>query len=421
MRNTAKCLFVGLAIIFFFGQSQTFGANSDFQDSSELKEISYNRVGERLEVDIKIQGKFAFEIFELSSPNRLVLDLSSVEKISSEPSLQVNDVGVLTIRVGQFQPQLARVVFDLDEKSPFHRISQVEEGLRVIFWQEGAQAAADVEARKKEEAATPVVKTEVKEPETKETLKETTKTKIATKKKAEKAGEEVPQTRPEGRGFFVRVGGGIVLPLASATQFQKDLNLYGEVGSIKESYKLSSVPLGELSFGRYFKMGEREIKAGIGLGYYQFKCKATLDLSIPHPFISNNPRTVTSEDNLQNKLYYFYLYGLYPVIAGEKFNVYLGPALGFASGKYSSLQDFNITDNFPYGNSDVTITDKTYVEDNISSLLFGGQASLEYSISPRLSVDLDGRVIYLNPNIKNIARKANFAQIQFVLGLKYNF
>ncbi len=421
MRNTSKWLISGLAIIFFFGQTQTFGANFNFQHSSELKEISYNKVGGQLEVDIKIQGKFGFEIFELSSPNRLVIDLSSVEKISSEALLQINDVGVLTVRVGQFQPKLARVVCDLDEKGPLHRISQVEDGLKVVFWQEAAQAPAEAEVPKKEEDVAPVVKTEVAESKTKETLKETTEKKIAADKKPEKAVEEVPQTRQEGKGYFLQVGGGIVLPLASATQFQEDLNLYGEVGSIKESYKLRSVLLAELGFGRYFKMVGKEIKAGIGLGYYQFKYKATLDLSLPHPFIPNNPRTVSSEDNLQDKLFYFYLYGLYPVMGGERFSVSAGPALGFASGRYLSLQDFNITDNFPFGNSDVTVTDKTYAEDNISSLLFGAQASLEYSISPRLSLDLDGRVIYLNPNIKNLARKANFSQIQFVLGLKYNF
>jgi hypothetical protein len=423
LRNTAKWLIAGLAIIFFIGQSQTFAANSNFQDSSELKEIRYHKVGEQLEVAIKVQGKFGFEIFELHSPNRLVLDLSSVEKISSLPSLQVNDLGVLTIRVGQFEPKLARVVFDLDEKSPFHRISQVEEGLRVIFWAEAApaQPPAVVETPKKEEAAAPVIKAEVKEPATKEILKESTGTKIAAEKKVEKAAKEVPERPEKGRGFFLRVGGGVVLPLASATQIQKNFNLYGEVGSIKESYKLSVSSLLELGFGRYFQMGEKEIKAGIGLGYNQIKYKGTLDLSVPHPFIPNNPRTVTSTDSLKDKLYYFYLFGLYPVIGGEKFNVYLGPILGFASGKFLSLQDFSITDNPPHGNSDVTVTDKTYVEDSISSLLLGGQANLEYSISPRLSLDLDGRMIYVNPNIKNLAQNANLTQIQFVLGLKYHF
>jgi hypothetical protein len=247
-------------------------------------------------------------------------------------------------------------------------------------------------------------------------------TQVAPEKKAPEAfKKQAPETEERVRGFFFRVGGGVQLPLGSTTQVQKSLSLYGEVGSIKESYKLAVSSAVELGFGSYFKIGGREIKAGIELGYYQFNYKGTLDLSLPHPFIPNSPRTVTSEENLKDKLYSFIIYGLYPVIGGEKFNLYLGPALGFASGKYLSLQDFSITDNSPYGNSDVTVTNKIHTEDSISGLMLGGQASLEYLITQNLSLNLDGRVIYLSPKVNNLAMNANFSQVQLVLGLGYNF
>jgi len=409
VKNLAKILSIGVVLVFFGLNGQHVMANSAPQGVSELKSISYQEADKQLQVMIKVQGNFSFEIFELRQPNRLVLDLTSVGKISSEPSLQINELGVLTVRAGQFQPGVARVVFDLDEKSPLHRISQVEDGVKVIFWQEGTPAPAQA----KEEA----VEVKKKEPPAKkETLTEAKKI-----KPAKTAVRETAPTVGKERSFFVQLGGGIGIPLSSTTQIQKDLILYGETGSYSESYKLKSSPLFELGVGKYMKVGEKGIRLTLGLGYSQFKYTETLDLTIPHPFVPDSPRTVSAADELKNNLYYFYLSGTYPVLTTDKLSLWVGPVLGYASGKYTSLQDFSIEDNPPYTSADVTISSMTHVDETISSLLVGGLVNLEYLVGSNISLNLDCRLVYFSPKVNNLNLNVKLSSLQFLLGLKYDF
>lgn len=425
MKNMYRGFVVAIALLFFILNGQALLAISGAQEVSELKDIVVQKTGTELQVNVKIQGKFSFEIFELQKPNRLIVDFSSIEKISSEPTIQINDFGVLSVRAGQFQPKVARLVFDLDEKTPLHRISQVEDGLKIIFWHEEAAAQAEppaaVEEAKKEEPAPQAIMAEVKEPEKKETLKEATKKEEAREKIEQPKKDVMEGLEEEGKSFFIKVGGGVGLPLSPTTSIQKDLSLYGETGALKQSYKLGTGLLVDLNFGKYIGFGLNYLQVGLGFEYYDFKNTETVEMSLPHPFIPNSPRTVSFTGDLKNKLYNFYLYGLYPLVGADKYSIGVGPVIGFASGKYSSLADFSLEENAPFGSADVAITSKTYTEDSISSIWFGGMASLEYLISPNIALNLDCRVILLSPNIKNLAANAKFSQAQFVLGIKYNF
>lgn len=223
------------------------------------------------------------------------------------------------------------------------------------------------------------------------------------------------------RSFFVQLGGGLGIPLSSTTQIQKDLILYGETGSYSESYKLKSSPSFELGLGKYLKIREKEVKLTLGLGYSRYKSTETLDLTIPHPFVPNSPRTVSAAEELKNNLYYFYLSGTYSVLTTDKLSLWVGPVLGYASGKYTSLQDFSIEDNPPYSSSDVKITSLTHVDDTISSLLLGGLVNLEYSIGSKISLNLDCRLLYFSPKVNNLKLNVKLSSLQFLLGLKYDF
>ncbi len=424
MRILAKSLILGLALILMGLNSQVLLAETVSQDGSELKELSFQKQDNQLQVNIKFQGSFSFEIFELRQPNRLVIDFTPVTKISSQPSLEINDFGVLTVRAGQFQPSVARVVFDLDEKGPLHRISQAQDSLKVIFWQEGEPAPAKLKEEtvpvKKEEPAAPKEKIKAPPLAKKETLTEAKETKPATSGPRE-ARQETAAGFERERDFFVQLGGGIGAPLTSTTRFQKDLILYGETGSYGETYKQSSSPIFELGLGKYFKLGEKDLRLTLGVGYSRFKYTETLDLTIPHPFVANSPRTVGSSQELKNNLYLFYLSGAYPVVSGEKFSVWVGPLVGYASGKFTSIQDFSIEDNPPYTNADVKITSMTQVDETISSLLVGALVSLEYSIGSNVSISLDCRGLLFNPKVSNLNMNVKLSQVQFILGLKYDF
>jgi hypothetical protein len=102
---------------------------------SVIKEISFQKIeiAEQLQVMIKVEGPFLIETTELIVSKRLIIDFNSVSMIEAQPITQVNDLGLLTIRTGQYQPTVARVVFDLADDFPSHRISSDKDGVKVVF------------------------------------------------------------------------------------------------------------------------------------------------------------------------------------------------------------------------------------------------------------------------------------------------
>ena len=104
------------------------------QDAGELKTISLNRLENKLEVQIELDKLFNYESFTLLNPNRLVIDLLQVEKFSSNPYIEVNDLGIKSIRTAKNRPDVTRVVFDLAEKLPSYTIKEDEKGLTITFW-----------------------------------------------------------------------------------------------------------------------------------------------------------------------------------------------------------------------------------------------------------------------------------------------
>jgi len=102
---------------------------------SVLKEISFQKVdiAEQLLIAIKVEGPFLIETTELVVSKRLIIDFNSVSRIEAQPLTQVNDMGVVNIRAGQYQPTVARVVIDLADNFPSHRISSDKDGVKVVF------------------------------------------------------------------------------------------------------------------------------------------------------------------------------------------------------------------------------------------------------------------------------------------------
>jgi hypothetical protein len=102
---------------------------------SVIKEITYQKVeiADQLQVLIKVDGPFSIDITELVGSKRLIIDFNSVSTIEAQPIYQVNDMGLLNIRTGQYQPTVARVVFDLADNIPSHSISPGKDGVKVVF------------------------------------------------------------------------------------------------------------------------------------------------------------------------------------------------------------------------------------------------------------------------------------------------
>jgi len=362
--------------------------------TAHLKEISYHRDGDKFVVDVIVDGAFSHEILVLNFPRRLVLDLTPVEKIAVPPHTSVDNLGVLNIRTGQFSPRTARVVFDLDERTPAHGVSPIPSGVRVTFWYEGGEPPLPPPP------PAGAVKTEP---------------------------AKVPETRPapveEPRGpirsdFFLGARGGAALLLKSQLSRESAFSLFGETEALLENYTNTSGPVLDFVAGKYF----HKIKAGAGLTIWSLKQKGEFGLSIPHPYLMNSPRDVSFlSDPLKSGQLNVYAFVEFAFYDSESFSVWAGVLAGLSKGAFQSLNDYDYSESSPYTASDIVISNVTYVEEAFTELLFGGTLAFEYRFNRALSVVLETKMMYANPKIPNLGLRANFLQVQPVLGLQVNF
>lgn len=407
MRDFSRLVGI-LSLVVLFTSANGLTAFAEPQGSSDLKEISFQKTESELEVLIKVEGDFTYETFELFSPPRLVIDFTPVPNISAEPFLMVEDFGVVNIRAGQFQPQVARVVFDLGERAAAHKISKVPEGIKVTFWFE------EVEMR-----IVPAKEEVVEEPKVEEKPKPKEELVL---KPVTKPPEEVPaEVKPGRSNFFISGKVGMLFFLKPETLVRKDFLLYGETGSFEETYKLKSTPSIDFNIGKYFQVKNVNIKGGLGFNYWKLNSNGSFEGSLPHPFTPNSPRTITFEESLAKTMINVYVYELFSLVSREKFQFWAGPVIGFAKGTYSSLDDISFDEQSPFGSSDITITSKTFIDDSFSTIWTGLSLTFEYLVNPNLSVVFDGRLNYIDPKILNLGKRANLTQVQALLGLQYNF
>lgn len=171
------------------------------QNSIELTEIRFNRLENKLEVQIELNKSFAYESFTLFSPNRLVIDLLDVERFFSNPDIEINHLGIKTIRTAKFKPNVTRVVFDLAEKIPYYTIKENEIGLTVTFWYEEEKEEV-IEKKPPEIKEEPVEKKKI-EIEKKEKPAEKIPTRLIEEfKKEEEIKEEVTIAIGYNNGFY---------------------------------------------------------------------------------------------------------------------------------------------------------------------------------------------------------------------------
>ncbi|HEX9902111.1 MAG TPA: AMIN domain-containing protein [Acidobacteriota bacterium] len=374
---------------------------------SVLKEVSFQKVeiAEQLQVIIKIEGPFLIETFELTAPKRLVIDFSSVTRIDAQPIIQVNDMGVLNIRTGQFQSSVARVVFDMDVRTPSHSITTMPDGVKVTFWQE------------------PLPQPEVTEkPEV---------------KPGEKPGQIVPAIKRPS--FIVRGGPGLTFFLKPSFTAQTECQLYGETATITETFDQQLRPVFDLCLGKTFGP---KWTIGLGASLQLLGASPTLAASLPHPFLYDQYREVTFEaealsskmkvvsatgeeprevSSLSSSMWTVYAFGLYSLVQTEKIEFSMGLALGFSFGTLFSLEDMQISETPPYGSQNVSIDSVTFLENKFFKIDPGLLISGTYSLNPNLSLALSLRLHYADVMLEELARRASLFRLNFLVGLQYGF
>jgi len=102
---------------------------------SILSEIRIQKGANSIEIGILFQPYTQHKVFEIidAPPKRIVIDISNITGIKAGQSIDINDVGITSIRTGMFKVNVARVVFDAVGDLPTYRIEKTEGGLRVVI------------------------------------------------------------------------------------------------------------------------------------------------------------------------------------------------------------------------------------------------------------------------------------------------
>jgi hypothetical protein len=145
-----SCLFLIALSLMLLSYSR---AQETPKKTGVLERISISREADRLNVKIFFNVFTFRHEFVLTNPNRLVIDLINLEKINAAPSYPLNYLGVRSIRTGMFQPNTARVVFDMTGEIPPYYVESIENGVSVtIGIKEAPKEAPKVAAEEVKEA-----------------------------------------------------------------------------------------------------------------------------------------------------------------------------------------------------------------------------------------------------------------------------
>lgn len=129
------------------------------QDSqaAELRSIQYEKKDSQIEVKVEYPSDIPYDSFSLMNPHRLVLDFMGIRTVSAAPMIDINELGIVSIRSALNRPGVARIVFNFTDETPRYRIEDTESGMIITFWKDAA-----TEAVMEQEEPEPVVRKPVK-------------------------------------------------------------------------------------------------------------------------------------------------------------------------------------------------------------------------------------------------------------------
>lgn len=369
------------------------------QNAGTLEEISLAQEGGKTVILIKVDGRFTYETSSLNLPRRLVVDLTPVGKITVPPLLQVGTSGILSIHTGQFQPLTARIVIDLSDRNPSQSIGSVESGLKISFWLE-------------DDAITPPAANQGQPQPAREIPREGVG--------LDKTGAPLKEGRLK---YFFKAGAGLGVFLKPELTAHREFPLYGETAAFDETYTFKNGLVIDAGFGKYLRLGGSRLKAGIGFTSWRLPNEGSFTMTLPHPILADAPRSVafSEAEGLKTRLANIYAYGLFALYDADRLSVFLGPLLGYCSGRILTLRDWSISDKPPFNSADVTVSDLTYFDDSVTEFSFGASLCLELSLGTSFALVLDTRLIYANPKVANLGVRVNLLQVQPTLGVQFAF
>lgn len=388
---------------------------------SELSAIRSAKTGTAVEVTIVVSGDFSNDVFRLTEPERLVMDLTPVDKISVSPQVDINAGGVLRVRTGQFKPRVARLAFDLETPAISYKIERIAEGLKITFRKEGETAPPAPEPKPAEPEVKPEIKSEAKA-ETKTQVQEEAKPAPVIAQRIEPAPPARAGTeQAEESGLFIQLGGGVGTFLQPESTFSRSFSINGKNGRADETYKMKMNTPAALSVGTYLRIFDVPAKVGLAIDYWNCKTDGTFTFTVPHPFLDDTPRTVSQTNPSSTYFASVSAYALFNLFSNGRLMIMAGPEIGYATGKFKFLDAIDIADSAPYTEAELSIRSLTHKDQTVSSLWAGLRIGIEYSFSRHLAGVLNLRGLYLSPEIADLSNKLVLSQFQAMLGVQYGF
>jgi len=176
------------------------------QEASELTDLVIQKGADQLEIRLLVSGPVNYESFTLFNPNRLVIDLQQVREFRNAADIVVNDFGVSSIRTAKNQPDVVRVVFDLDDTVPSYSIEDRQGAISIFF-----------------RAERPAGRQPEPKPVRKEPERETAPPVTPPRETIQPAQEAAAGPVTRGRALAINLGGGLYMP--QSTNFQE---VYGK-------------------------------------------------------------------------------------------------------------------------------------------------------------------------------------------------
>ncbi len=103
------------------------------QSMSYINSIEYAVGQDSLAIEIVADPFLKFNMFELSNPERIILDISGIDDINCGRRFEIGESPVQEVRLGMFKSDTARVVFYVDPGSHFYSVEKTQKGLKIIF------------------------------------------------------------------------------------------------------------------------------------------------------------------------------------------------------------------------------------------------------------------------------------------------
>ena len=100
--------------------------------ATKIAEVKIARGGEQTIVRVEGKGRLTCRTQRLDNPERLVLDFSGARLALSQTSIPSTLAPVRRVRLGQFKPDVTRVVIDLERAVPY-RVTSEDQSVTVLF------------------------------------------------------------------------------------------------------------------------------------------------------------------------------------------------------------------------------------------------------------------------------------------------